>query len=58
MDTNSLYASVIHNSPMGYAYHKVTYNDAGVVDDYVFLDLNPAFEKLTGLKAKEIIGTV
>jgi PAS domain S-box-containing protein len=40
----------------GFALHDVVCDDAGKVVNYRFLDINPAFEKLTGLKANEIIG--
>lgn len=40
----------------GYAYHKVIYDETGYPVDYLFLEVNDAFEKLTCLKRNEIIG--
>ncbi|HUJ84280.1 MAG TPA: PAS domain S-box protein, partial [Candidatus Acidoferrales bacterium] len=40
----------------GFAYHKIVVNKAGRPIDYVFLEINHAFEKMTGLKREQIIG--
>jgi len=50
-----LFKVVNHNAPIGYAYHEVIIKD-GKVCDYIFLDLNPAYEKLTGFKYENVIG--
>ena len=39
-----------------FALHEVVCDDTGVPVDYRFLAVNPAFERMTGLKATEIIG--
>lgn len=39
----------------GYALHEMIFDEAGKPADYRFLDLNPAFERLTGL-TRDIIG--
>jgi PAS domain S-box-containing protein len=39
----------------GFAVHQMIYDDKGNPTDYRFLELNPAFEKLTGLKADDIL---
>jgi len=39
-----------------FAYHKVLYNSEGKPVDYVFLEVNSVFEKLTSLKREDIIG--
>jgi PAS domain S-box-containing protein len=39
-----------------FALHEVITDDKGKPVNYRFLDVNPAFEKMTGLKAKDIIG--
>jgi PAS domain S-box-containing protein len=39
-----------------FAYHKMLYNSEGKPVDYVFLEVNCAFEKLTGLKRETMIG--
>ncbi len=51
-----IYKHVIINAPFGYAYHKIIVDDNGSPIDYEFLDVNFAFEKLTGLKAADVIG--
>lgn len=39
----------------GFAYHRIMLDARGRPIDYVFLEINAAFEELTGLKAKKII---
>jgi PAS domain-containing protein len=40
----------------GFAYHKIVVDKSGKPVDYVFLEVNHAFEKMTGLKREQIIG--
>jgi PAS domain S-box-containing protein len=40
----------------GFALHEIIVDDAGRPVDYRFLDVNPAFERLTGLKRDLVIG--
>ena len=40
----------------GFAYHKIVVDKAGKPVDYIFLEVNHAFEKMTGLKRESIIG--
>lgn len=40
----------------GFALHEIICNQEGVPVDYRFLEINPAFELLTGLSAKDLIG--
>lgn len=47
---------LIKQLPMAYAYHKLIFDDNHVAVDYVFLDANLAFEKMTGLPVDSIIG--
>jgi len=47
---------LINHMPAGYALHEIICNDKGEPVDYRFLEVNPAFEKLTGLKAQDIVG--
>ncbi|ATW25512.1 PAS domain S-box protein [Candidatus Formimonas warabiya] len=47
---------VLKQAPFGYAYHELLFNDRGQPEDYIFLDINHAFEEMTGLIGAEIIG--
>jgi len=40
----------------GFALHEIICDDRGRPIDYRFLDVNPAFERLTGLQKKDLIG--
>ena len=40
----------------GFAYHKIVVDKAGKPVDYVFLEVNHAFERMTGLRRERIIG--
>ena len=53
---DGFYQSVVENSPVGYAYHKIVCDEAGKPCDYEYIEVNPAFEKMTGLISEDIIG--
>jgi PAS domain S-box-containing protein len=40
----------------GFALHEILYDSAGKPCDYRFVEVNPAFERLTGLKSADISG--
>ncbi len=40
----------------GFALHEIIFDEQGKPIDYRFLDVNPAFERLTGLKKDDLIG--
>ncbi len=40
----------------GYVFHKIIYNEEDEKISYCFTDVNPAFEKITGIKKKDVIG--
>ena len=40
----------------GFAVHEIILDDEGKPVDYRFLAVNPAFERLTGLKAEDVVG--
>ncbi len=48
--------SVFDNMSEGFAYHRIVLDDRGNPRDFVFLEVNEAFEGLTGLKRENIIG--
>lgn len=47
---------IIELLPMAYAYHKVVLDDQGNPENYIFLDANKAFEKITGISIETLIG--
>ena len=55
-DSERLHRSLIDNMTEGLAVHEVITDEKGHPVDYRFLDVNPAFEKLTGLDHEEIVG--
>jgi len=55
-DDAGMYRYLFENMIDGFAYHKMIYDPKGRPDDYIFLEINSAFEKLTTLKRKEVIG--
>jgi PAS domain S-box-containing protein len=50
------YTDLVVNMPIAYGLHQMLYNNKGEAVDYRFLDVNAAFEELTGLIATEVIG--
>ena len=50
------YRLLFENLTAGYALHEMIYDDSGKAVDYLFLDVNPWFERITGLKAGKTIG--
>lgn len=50
------YRLLFENMIAGFALHEMIYDANGHPNDYRYLEVNPAFEKLTGIKASEIVG--
>jgi diguanylate cyclase (GGDEF)-like protein/PAS domain S-box-containing protein len=50
------YSIIIENMLNGFALHEIILDKDGKPCDYRFLEINPSFEKLTGLKKENIIG--
>jgi len=50
------YQSVLNKLENGYAYQKIITDKKGTPIDFEYIEVNPAFEKLMGLKASNIIG--
>lgn len=46
----------IKNLPYAYAKHRIVTDEHGNPTDYIFLEVNPAFEKMTSLVRKDIVG--
>ena len=49
------YSLLFETMPNGWAHHKMVLDGEGKPLDYVFLEVNRAFERFTGLKAKDIL---
>jgi PAS domain S-box-containing protein len=50
------YRMLFENMNAGFALHEMVYDEEGKPVDYRFLEINPMFEKLTGIKAEQFIG--
>jgi len=50
------YYSLITNHPDAFAYHQIVTDENGNPVDYIFLEINQAFEEMTGLKRTDVIG--
>jgi PAS domain S-box-containing protein len=50
------YSSLFNEMINGFAYHKILLDKSGIPYNYTFLSINPAFERLTGLKSENILG--
>src|SRR6056297_3259590 len=46
---------VMEKSEIGFAKHQMIYDEGGKPIDYLFLSLNSAFERLTGLKREDLL---
>lgn len=56
MDKNIFYENLVQKAPFGYALHKIILDVNDNPIDYEFIEVNEAFEEMTGLKAKDICG--
>ncbi len=54
--TEQRYQMLFKEMLEGFALHEIICDDEGHPVDYRFLSVNPAFERLTGLKGKAVIG--
>jgi two-component system CheB/CheR fusion protein len=50
------YRQLFENLTVGFGLHEMIYDEAGRAIDYRFLELNPAFERLTGLPRALAVG--
>jgi PAS domain-containing protein len=50
------YKSLFENMQAAFALHEMVFDEAGRPIDYIFLDINEAFERQTRLKRENIIG--
>ena len=56
LENDEMYRLLFKNMMNGFALHKIVLNEKSEPIDYVFLEANDAFEKLTGLKIENILG--
>lgn len=56
MNSSTVNWSIVENMTEGYSYHRIITDESGAAIDYEFIDINAAFEKLTGLKRSQVIG--
>ena len=54
--SDARFRGLFDNMAEGYALHEIVTDEQGVPCDYRFLDMNPAFERLTGLRRAEVRG--
>ncbi|AGF77952.1 PAS domain S-box [Desulfocapsa sulfexigens DSM 10523] len=54
--SNEQYKSLFNGMINGFALHEIIFDNNNRPIDYKFLAVNPAFERITGLKAKDVIG--
>jgi PAS domain S-box-containing protein len=50
------YRSLFNGMTEGFALHEIICDEKGESCDYRFLEINPAFERLTGLKREDVVG--
>lgn len=55
-ESQERFYSLFHNMNEGFAIHEILLDSNGKPKDYRFLDLNTAFEKITGLNQNDLIG--
>jgi PAS domain S-box-containing protein len=55
-ESEDRYRWMVESHVAGFALHELIFDGSGVPCDYRFLQVNSAFERLTGLKASDIIG--
>ncbi len=55
-ESRNLYYSVFQNMNQAFALHQIIYDKNNLPCDYLFLDINSAFEKITGFYKFNVIG--
>jgi len=56
MENEEKYRQFFENITQGFASHEIILDDSGNPLDYRYLAVNPTFEKMTGLKAADVVG--
>ena len=55
-ESEEKYRVMVTQMQLGLAIHEIMLDDKGTPVDYCFMDVNPSYERLTGLKREDIIG--
>ena len=55
-DLSEVFRQLFDSMQEGFAIHEIICDEAGDPADYRFIDVNPAFEELTGIKRELIVG--
>ena len=55
-ESEERYRGLFESMNEGFALHELLYDESGEPCDYRFLDVNPAFERQTGLKREDVVG--
>ena len=55
-ESEARYRSLFKNMPGGFALHEIITDIDGRPSDYQFLEVNPAFERLSGLSREAVVG--
>ncbi|WP_232300531.1 chemotaxis protein CheB [Desulfonatronovibrio magnus] len=55
-ESEQYYRNLFTEMPAAFSLHDIIFDDRGKPCDYLFLEVNPAFERLTGLKAGNVVG--
>jgi diguanylate cyclase (GGDEF)-like protein/PAS domain S-box-containing protein len=56
LESESRFRQLFSRMLDGFAYHRIVVDDEGRPVDYVFLEVNEAFERLTGLRSEDVVG--
>jgi len=55
-ESEEKYRNLFERMSEGFAVHEIVCDDTDVPTNYRFIDVNPAFERLTGLKRADVVG--
>jgi PAS domain S-box-containing protein len=55
-ESEERYRTLFESIQEGFALHEIILDENGKPHDYRFISINPAFQKITGLKAAQVIG--
>jgi PAS domain S-box-containing protein len=56
IESEKKYRQLFENMTSAFAVHKMIYDEHGKPVDYLYLEINPAFEKLTGVPVNVLLG--